>query len=126
MVYTAMKLFMEINPSLFDDCSHEYTQLQESAPEREQIRKNKWSHLEQQARRGSSMSIEPKSSTFKGSGTKPNMTNVPPIEEDDALMDSTSKLQSLQLGNDESGRQFAESGSRSHRSNSIKTGLASR
>lgn len=126
MVYTAMKLFMEINPSLFDDCSHEYTQLQETAPEREQKRKDKWLHLEEQARRGASTRAEPASSPYKGSGTKAGLTSVPPIDEDDALIDSTSRLQGLQLGSDESGRQYTDPGSRSHRSNSIKSGMAPR
>lgn len=50
MVYTAMKMFMEINPQLFDDCSHEYRELQNSAPAREQNRKAKWERLEEMAR----------------------------------------------------------------------------
>ncbi|QVM11647.1 Serine/threonine-protein phosphatase 2A 56 kDa regulatory subunit delta isoform, variant 3 [Coccidioides posadasii str. Silveira] len=50
MVYTAMKMFMEINPQLFDDCSHEYRELQESAPAREQSRKAKWEKLEELAK----------------------------------------------------------------------------
>lgn len=45
MVYNAMKLFMEINPQLFDDCSHEYTELQNSAESREQARQSKWEKL---------------------------------------------------------------------------------
>ena len=28
MVYNAMKLFMEVNPQLFDDCSHDYAESQ--------------------------------------------------------------------------------------------------
>ena len=38
MVYNAMKLFMEINPQLFDDCSHDYTEHQNNAEAREQAR----------------------------------------------------------------------------------------
>ena len=49
MVYNAMKLFMEINPQLFDDCSHEYTELQNSAENREQARQQKWERLASQA-----------------------------------------------------------------------------
>ena len=49
MVYNAMKLFMEINPQLFDDCSHDYTELQNSAESREKARQNKWDRLAQQA-----------------------------------------------------------------------------
>ena len=51
MVYNAMKLFMEINPQLFDDCSHEYSEQQNSAAAREQARQQKWAHLAEQASR---------------------------------------------------------------------------
>lgn len=49
MVYNAMKLFMEINPQLFDDCSHDYNELQNNADQRESARKAKWDKLQQQA-----------------------------------------------------------------------------
>lgn len=49
MVYNAMKLFMEINPQLFDDCSHEYTELQMTAAQRNQNRQSKWDRLNAQA-----------------------------------------------------------------------------
>lgn len=51
MVYNAMKLFMEINPQLFDDCSHDYNEHQNSADKREQARKEKWDKLQAQADR---------------------------------------------------------------------------
>lgn len=49
MVYNAMKLFMEINPQLFDDCSHEYTEQQNSAAAREALRERKWAALSEKA-----------------------------------------------------------------------------
>lgn len=49
MVYNAMKLFMEINPQLFDDCSHEYTEQQNNAPAREALRERKWAAIQDQA-----------------------------------------------------------------------------
>ena len=49
MVYNAMKLFMEINPQLFDDCSHEYTEQQNSAAAREALRERKWAAIAEQA-----------------------------------------------------------------------------
>jgi serine/threonine-protein phosphatase 2A regulatory subunit B' len=49
MVYNAMKLFMEINPQLFDDCSHEYTEQQTNAPAREALRERKWAAIQDQA-----------------------------------------------------------------------------
>ncbi|KAG9245943.1 phosphatase 2A regulatory B subunit-domain-containing protein, partial [Calycina marina] len=51
MVYNAMKLFMEINPQLFDDCSHDYTEHQNNAEAREQARENKWKTLSDLAAR---------------------------------------------------------------------------
>ncbi|ETS80296.1 hypothetical protein PFICI_07825 [Pestalotiopsis fici W106-1] len=52
MVYNAMKLFMEINPQLFDDCSHEYTEQQNNAPAREALRERKWQAIKDQAGKG--------------------------------------------------------------------------
>ncbi|KAI5854324.1 phosphatase 2A regulatory B subunit-domain-containing protein [Tricharina praecox] len=51
MVYSAMKLFMEINPSLFDECTSDYAALQESAPQRQAERENIWKALEEKAAR---------------------------------------------------------------------------
>jgi serine/threonine-protein phosphatase 2A regulatory subunit B' len=45
-----MKLFMEINPQLFDDCSHDYTEHQNNAEAREQAREAKWKALAEQAK----------------------------------------------------------------------------
>jgi len=50
MVYNAMKLFMEVNPQLFDECSHDYTETQSSAPARQRARNAKWEQLSQQAK----------------------------------------------------------------------------
>jgi serine/threonine-protein phosphatase 2A regulatory subunit B' len=50
MVYNAMKLFMEINPQLFDDCSHEYTEHQNSTEARNAAREAKWKALAEQAK----------------------------------------------------------------------------
>ncbi|KAF8460622.1 serine/threonine-protein phosphatase 2A regulatory subunit delta isoform [Kalaharituber pfeilii] len=49
MVYNAMKLFMEINPTLFDECSSKYTAEQEEAPARAAHRQQMWKMLEEQA-----------------------------------------------------------------------------
>jgi serine/threonine-protein phosphatase 2A regulatory subunit B' len=45
MVYNAMKLFMEVNPQLFDDCSHDYAESQNQATERQQARQSRWDEL---------------------------------------------------------------------------------
>lgn len=44
-----MKLFMEINPQLFDDCSQEYTEHQNSADAREKQRERKWAAIQELA-----------------------------------------------------------------------------
>lgn len=49
MVYNAMKLFMEVNPQLFDECSHEYTEQQNNAEAVKQTRQAKWDRLSQLA-----------------------------------------------------------------------------
>lgn len=50
MVYNAMKLFMEVNPQLFDDCSHEYTEAQQHLPEKQQNRQSKWDRIAELAK----------------------------------------------------------------------------
>lgn len=50
MVYNAMKLFMEVNPQLFDDCSHEYAESQNSADQRQQERQARWDKLAELAK----------------------------------------------------------------------------
>lgn len=45
MVYNAMKLFMEVNPQLFDDCSHDYTEQQNNMEAEKASRKAKWDRL---------------------------------------------------------------------------------
>ncbi|KAJ3482168.1 hypothetical protein NLG97_g7640 [Lecanicillium saksenae] len=99
MVYNAMKLFMEINPQLFDDCSHEYTEHQNSAAEREAIRERKWAALGEQAEsRRNSMSsdvAEPLQRT--------TVTAMPRVDEaDPATDDSQKRFDSLRL--DQTGR----------------------
>ena len=49
MVYNAMKLFMEVNPQLFDECSHDYTEQQNNADAVKANRQAKWDRLAQLA-----------------------------------------------------------------------------
>jgi serine/threonine-protein phosphatase 2A regulatory subunit B' len=49
MVYNAMKLFMEINPTLFDECTAAYATDQETAPQRLADRESVWKMLEEKA-----------------------------------------------------------------------------
>ncbi|CAN8095689.1 unnamed protein product [Discula destructiva] len=78
MVYNAMKLFMEINPQLFDDCSQEYTEHQNSAEAREKQRERKWAAIQELANKQKA----------NGSGT---------IEDVDGTEDNQKRLDSLRL-----------------------------
>ncbi|KAL4955402.1 protein phosphatase 2A regulatory B subunit [Aspergillus filifer] len=49
MVYNAMKMFMEINPQLFDECSHEYNERQNSSDLREKARQTRWEKVAERA-----------------------------------------------------------------------------
>lgn len=96
MVYNAMKLFMEINPQLFDDCSHDYTEQQNNAEARELVRENKWKALAEQAKRASS-----NGATRAGGVSSPSRTkaaNPLRIEEvDPTTEDNQKRLDSLKL-----------------------------
>ena len=95
MVYNAMKLFMEINPQLFDDCSHEYTEQQNSAEAREQTRENKWKALAEQAQRSRT------NGSMKSGGVgaiRPKVSAPLRIDEmDPATEDNQKRLDSLKL-----------------------------
>ncbi|KAL7823781.1 putative B56-delta regulatory subunit of protein phosphatase 2A [Trichoderma gracile] len=94
MVYNAMKLFMEINPQLFDDCSHDYTEQQNSAAAREALRERKWAALSQQAdERRAAMGLSPAAQPGRAQGG-----NLPPLAEvDPAAEDNQKRLDSLKL-----------------------------
>lgn len=99
MVYNAMKLFMEINPQLFDDCSHDYNELQNNADQRENTRKAKWDRLQQQA--------DKMKAGLNGAGglkIKPDT---------DATQDSQQRLDALKL-NDEANRAVSVSRNFAH------------
>lgn len=49
MVYNAMKLFMEVNPSLFDECSNAYRDDEDLVIERQRDRDARWDRLKQMA-----------------------------------------------------------------------------
>ncbi|OJJ56659.1 hypothetical protein ASPSYDRAFT_1151509 [Aspergillus sydowii CBS 593.65] len=64
MVYNAMKMFMEINPQLFDECSHEYNERQNSADLREKARQSRWEKVaERAAARQNGAPLPPSTST---------------------------------------------------------------
>ncbi len=92
MVYNAMKLFMEINPQLFDDCSHEYTEQQNNAAAREALRERKWAAITEQAGKR-----KPNGAPSSGSPA-PNIAVLPRLEEADSVTeDNQKRLDSLKL-----------------------------
>lgn len=94
MVYNAMKLFMEINPQLFDDCSHDYTEHQNTAEAREQARENKWKALAEQAK------AHKTNGSVRGGISSPSRTKATPARSDemDPLAEENQKrLDSLKL-----------------------------
>ncbi|EXJ91622.1 hypothetical protein A1O3_00172 [Capronia epimyces CBS 606.96] len=86
MVYNAMKLFMEINPQLFDECSHDYNELQNNAPQREKEREAKWAKLTEQANKNRAKLSKPPSN--------PTIKEEPEI---DATQDNQERLDALKL-----------------------------
>ena len=95
MVYNAMKIFMEINPQLFDECSHEYNERMNTAEEREQARQDRWTKVAEQAKdRKNGVAPPPPS----GSTTAPA-----PVDEVDAMAsDSQQRLNAMKLQDDSS------------------------
>lgn len=94
MVYNAMKMFMEINPQLFDECSHEYTEHQNSSEKREKTRQDRWDMIERQA-------------TNRKNGVPPPPAPAPaldvpePIDEVEAMThESQKRLNTLKLQED--------------------------
>jgi serine/threonine-protein phosphatase 2A regulatory subunit B' len=95
MVYNAMKLFMEINPQLFDDCSHEYTEQQNSAAAREALRQRKWAAIQDQANRRKAAN----GSAAPAGPPPPRMapSTLPRVDEVDTAEDNQKRLDSLKL-----------------------------
>jgi serine/threonine-protein phosphatase 2A regulatory subunit B' len=95
MVYSAMKLFMEINPTLFDECTNEYAQIQESAPQRQAERENVWKLLEEKA-------SKKRKADVSGGESKANTdarprTGSPMQITDDGANDSQKKMDALHI-----------------------------
>ncbi|KAL9082549.1 MAG: hypothetical protein Q9165_008863 [Trypethelium subeluteriae] len=97
MVYNAMKLFMEVNPQLFDECTHEYTEAQNHAQERQQTRQSKWDRLAAQAKamQNGQPHVQP---ITAGTGSK---VTTPIRDDGDPLSgDSSRRLEALRLQDD--------------------------
>jgi len=110
MVYNAMKLFMEVNPQLFDDCSHDYAELQNNQESKAQTRKNKWDHLaalakenaesKKQNGRIAAPAVLPITATT-GSKVATPLSPGGRDETDPLSQDSSRRLEALKLGDDQ-------------------------
>ena len=125
MVYNAMKLFMEINPQLFDDCSNEYTETQSSAEQRQLTRQHKWDIIAAQAKRKSGSVGTPSGEVPAPQGARRSRANsraiavpssVPAVHEEGHLPmdpmthDSQKRLDALKI-QDEGGSDHVMGGS---------------
>ena len=99
MVYNAMKLFMEVNPQLFDECSHDYAEHQNNAEQREESRQLKWDRVMEQAKLQQNGRVDQKPATTSGTGSKV----ITPMRSDDLdplSQDSQRRLEALRLQDD--------------------------
>ena len=103
MVYNAMKLFMEINPQLFDECSHDYNELQNTAGQREKAREAKWAQLSEQANR-----------MKRGLAKPPTTPSIKEGPDTDPAQDNQERLDALKLHDESS----------ASKSTSVSQGLA--
>lgn len=105
MVYNAMKLFMEVNPQLFDDCSHEYTESQNNADARKKERQEKWDRLSALAKSMSNGVPPPNIITHTSQGIQgPQIMTAPnKLEDFDHVSrptDNAGRLAALKLGDE--------------------------
>ncbi|KKA28613.1 hypothetical protein TD95_005107 [Thielaviopsis punctulata] len=96
MVYNAMKLFMEINPHLFDICSQEYTEEQNRAPERQALRDQRWASITEQANEHRALLNASKASGAAVDGSRP-LAPMSRLDEVDIAEDNQKRLDSLKL-----------------------------
>lgn len=104
MVYNAMKLFMEINPQLFDECSHDYTELQNTAEQRKQARQVKWDRLAEVAKqkRNGAVPIAPPLTSSTGAKLNPPARSDDP---DPLTQDSQKRLDALKIQDETPGKE---------------------
>ena len=102
MVYNAMKLFMEIDPQLFDQCSHDYTESQETAGQREEMRQYHWERIAEQAKQNRSNGVVPTLPATTSTGSR--VISPPRLDEVDPMTrDSQQRLDALRLQDESSG-----------------------
>ncbi|KAH2155724.1 hypothetical protein KXV68_004997, partial [Aspergillus fumigatus] len=100
MVYNAMKMFMEINPQLFDECSHEYNERQNSAEQREKSRQERWEKVLERAKQRKNGLLPPPA---------PPAEVPAQVDEVDALaQDNQKRLNALKLEDSASNKERKE------------------
>jgi serine/threonine-protein phosphatase 2A regulatory subunit B' len=115
MVYNAMKLFMEVNPQLFDECTHEYTETQSNADAVKADRQAKWDRLAQLAERmkagnAAAPAVRPPQSNstagsgYNGGGSRPSSKSATPLKQDSdgelLSRESQQRMERLRLQDD--------------------------
>ncbi|MCJ1279880.1 Serine/threonine-protein phosphatase 2A 56 kDa regulatory subunit delta isoform [Puttea exsequens] len=101
MVYNAMKLFMEINPQLFDECSDHYRENEATAAQTLQNRTAKWATVAEWAKQNSNGKTNaiPPLTDLAGKKVVPQSR----IEEDPITQDSQKRLDALRLQDESAG-----------------------
>jgi serine/threonine-protein phosphatase 2A regulatory subunit B' len=109
MVYNAMKLFMEVNPQLFDECTHDYTEQQSNADAVKANRQAKWDRLAQLAE---SMKLENGTgTTTRSRGASRNATPLRTDDADPLSRESQQRMERLRLQDDRERRGERQSNS---------------
>lgn len=103
MVYNAMKLFMEVNPQLFDDCSHDYAEQQNHAPEKLQSRNARWEKLGELAKARKNGQVAPSLPIKTGTAGSKAGTPLRADDSDPLSQESSRRLEGLRLQDDASG-----------------------
>ena len=101
MVYNAMKLFMEINPQLFDECSEHYREHEATAEKTLRTRTANWALIADWAKqnsKGENAAIPPLTD-LRGQKFNPPSR----IDEDPITQDSQKRLDALRLQDESSG-----------------------
>lgn len=112
MVYNAMKLFMEVNPQLFDECSHEYTETQNNLDAVKANRQAKWDRLAQLAesmKQNGTSSAPPVRPIGSGYGSAAGSKAVSPFRQDDVdplSHESQQRMERLRLQDDRRPKEY--------------------
>lgn len=100
MVYNAMKLFMEVNPQLFDDCSHDYAESQNNAGQKEAERKARWDQLAELAKSKQNGRVAPSLPSTATTGAKEDGGATHTEDTNGLSQDSHRRLEALRLQDD--------------------------